>query len=139
MNVHPSKKSKLIFVTSSYKLAINSAKAFIQKLGFADEIIIQENKEGIPENAISIMENDFQVFIPFEDLVDLKEEKERLETEKKKLEAEVQRGEKMLSNPGFINKAPEAKINEEKEKLSKYKEMLQNVVESLEKMNNINS
>ena len=90
MNVHPSKKSKLIFVTSSYKLAINSAKAFIQKLGFADEIIIQENKEGIPENAISIMENDFQVFIPFEDLVDLKEEKERLETEKKKLEAEVQ-------------------------------------------------
>ena len=76
------------------------------------------------------MENDFQVFIPFEDLVDLKEEKERLETEKKKLEAEVQRGEKMLSNPGFINKAPEAKINEEKEKLSKYKEMLQNVVES---------
>ena len=121
MNVHPSKKSKLIFVTSSYKLAINSAKAFIQKLGFADEIIIQENKEGIPENAISIMENDFQVFIPFEDLVDLKEEKERLETEKKKLEAEVQRGEKMLSNPGFINKAPEAKINEEKEKLSKYK------------------
>ena len=139
MNVHPSKKSKLIFVTSSYKLAINSAKAFIQKLGFADEIIIQENKEGIPENAISIMENDFQVFIPFEDLVDLKEEKERLETEKKKLEAEVQRGEKMLSNPGFINKAPEAKINEEKEKLSKYKEMLQNVVESLEKVNNINS
>ena len=139
MNVHPSKKSKLIFVTSSYKLAINSAKAFIQKLGFADEIIIQENKEGIPENAISIMENDFQVFIPFEDLVDLKEEKERLETEKKKLEAEVQRGEKMLSNSGFINKAPEAKINEEKEKLSKYKEMLQNVVESLEKMNNINS
>ena len=139
MNVHPSKKSKLIFVTSSYKLAINSAKAFIQKLGFADEIIIQENKEGIPENAISIMENDFQVFIPFEDLVDLKEEKERLETEKKKLEAEVQRGEKMLSNPGFINKAPEAKINEEKEKLSKYKDMLQNVVESLEKMNNINS
>ena len=139
MNVHPSKKSKLIFVTSNYKLAINSAKAFIQKLGFADEIIIQENKEGIPENAISIMENDFQVFIPFEDLVDLKEEKERLETEKKKLEAEVQRGEKMLSNPGFINKAPEAKINEEKEKLSKYKEMLQNVVESLEKMNNINS
>ena len=139
MNVHPSKKSKLIFVTSSYKLAINSAKAFIQKLGFADEIIIQENKEGIPENAISIMENDFQVFIPFEDLVDLKEEKERLETEKKKLETEVQRGEKMLSNPGFINKAPEAKINEEKEKLSKYKEMLQNVVESLEKMNNINS
>lgn len=30
----------------------------------------------------------------------------------------------MLSNPGFVNKAPQAKIEEEKAKLEKYKEML---------------
>ena len=40
----------------------------------------------------------------------------------------------MLSNPGFINKAPEAKINEEKEKLANYKELLENVIQKLEKM-----
>ena len=46
------------------------------------------------------------------------------ENEKKKLQAEIERCEKMLSNPGFMNKAPQAKIDEEKEKLTKYKEML---------------
>ena len=37
----------------------------------------------------------------------------------------------MLSNPGFVNKAPEAKINEEKEKLANYKKMLETVQERL--------
>ena len=40
----------------------------------------------------------------------------------------------MLSNPGFINKAPESKINEEKEKLAKYEEMLNASKERLEKI-----
>ncbi len=38
----------------------------------------------------------------------------------------------MLSNPGFVSKAPESKINEEKEKLAKYEEMLKNTIERLE-------
>ena len=40
----------------------------------------------------------------------------------------------MLSNPGFVSKAPKAKINEEKEKLAKYEEMLKNTVERLKNM-----
>ena len=40
----------------------------------------------------------------------------------------------MLSNPGFINKAPESKVKEEKEKLEKYKELLKNVEERLRGM-----
>ena len=34
----------------------------------------------------------------------------------------------MLSNPGFINKAPKSKIDEEKSKLEKYQEMLKKLV-----------
>ena len=37
----------------------------------------------------------------------------------------------MLSNTGFVNKAPEAKINEEKEKLANYKDMLAKVIDRL--------
>ena len=37
----------------------------------------------------------------------------------------------MLSNPGFVNKAPKAKVEEEQEKLNKYKEMLDKVLEQL--------
>ena len=131
MNVHPSKKSTLIFVTNKYQDLIENCEAFLQKLGFADKIQIQENKQEIPQNAISILEKDLELFIPFEDLVDIEAEKERLIGEKEKLESEVERARKMLSNPGFVNKAPESKINEEKEKLAKYEEMLNSVNERL--------
>ena len=122
LNVHPSKKSKLIFVTKTANDMLKESSAMIQKLGFANEIDIQENKENIPQNAMSVLADGIEVYIPFEELVDLEAEKQRLQGERAKLLSEVARGEKMLSNPGFVNKAPESKINEEKAKLAKYKE-----------------
>ena len=134
MNIHPTKKADLIFVTKEYKKDIEASKDFILKLGFGKDLKIQQDKSGIATNAISIMSNRIEVYMPFEDLVDIKEEIERLEKEKTRLEAEVLRGEKMLSNPGFVNKAPEAKINEEKAKLENYKQMLNTVEERLNSM-----
>ncbi len=134
MNVHPSKKSTLIFVTTIYNEEIEESKKYIQKLGFADEILVKENKDGIPNNAISILSDGMEVYIPFEELVDIEEERNRLEGEKTKLISEVERAQKMLSNPGFVNKAPEAKINEEKAKLEKYQEMLLKVEERLKNL-----
>ena len=131
MNIHPSKKSELIFVTEKYEKEILESEEMLIKLGFASNVKVQKDESGIEKNAISIIQDDIKVYIPFEELVDLKEEKARLENEKEKLEAEVQRCEKMLSNPGFTSKAPEAKINEEKEKLIKYKDMLEKVEERL--------
>ena len=134
MNVHPSKKTKLIFVTEDYKKAIEESEEFLKKLGFATDIKIQKDKNGIPENAIAILKDGIELYIPFDELVDIKEEIERLENEITKLESEVERCNKMLSNPGFVNKAPEAKVNEEKEKLAKYEEMLNASKERLEKL-----
>ena len=134
LNVHPSKKSKLIFVTKTANDMLKESSAMIQKLGFANEIDIQENKENIPQNAMSVLADGIEVYIPFEELVDLEAEKQRLQGEREKLLSEVARGEKMLSNPGFVNKAPEAKINEEKAKLAKYKEMLEKVEERLKSL-----
>ncbi len=134
LNVHPSKKSKLIFVTKTANDMLKESSAMIQKLGFANEIDIQENKENIPQNAMSVLADGIEVYIPFEELVDLEAEKQRLQGEREKLLSEVARGEKMLSNPGFVNKAPEAKINEEKAKLAKYKEMLEKVEERIKSL-----
>ena len=130
MNIHPSKKTELIFVSNLEK-ELTEAKDFILKLAFGNDLKIQTNKDGIKDNAISIIKGNIELYIPLEGLVDIEEEKKRLEAEKTKLEAEVARCEKMLSNPGFVNKAPEAKINEEKEKLAKYKDMLATVIERL--------
>ena len=131
MNIHPSKKAELIFVTEKYEKQILEAKDFITKLGFGTDVKIQKDKTGIPENSISILQEGIELYMPLEDLVDMEEERKRLQEEKTKLEAEVSRCEKMLSNPGFVNKAPEKKIQEEKDKLEKYREMLEKVQERL--------
>lgn len=134
MNIHPSKKSELIFVTEKYEKDILEAKEFILKLGFGEKVTVQKDRKGISENSISVIKDGIELYIPLEDLVDMEEERKRLQEEKNKLEAEVRRCEKMLSNPGFVNKAPEKKIQEEKDKLEKYKEMLEKVNERLKNL-----
>ena len=124
MNVHPSRKTDLIFVTK-YSNEIEESKDFITKLGFGENLIVKEIATEIPENAISIVRDGIELYIPQNGLVDLEEEAKRKEEEIKKIEFEIQRAEKMLSNPGFVNKAPKEKVEEEKAKLEKYKTMLE--------------
>ena len=131
MNIHPSKKSELIFITNKYEKEIFSVKEVLIKLAFGTTVKVQKSKEGIAENSISIIKDGIELYMPLEELVDIEEQRKRLEDEKTKLEAEVARCEKMLSNPGFVNKAPQAKIDEEKAKLEKYKEMLAKVLISI--------
>ena len=131
MNVHPSKKSKLIFVTKKYANIIKESEEFLKKLGFGEEIEIKESKENIQQNAVSIVSSNLELFIPFEDLVDIKEEIERLEKEKSKVLAEKEKTDKMLSNPGFVAKAPVAKVEEEKEKQAKFNEMIKTIEERI--------
>lgn len=139
-NIHPSKKSELIIVTSKYKKELEEAEDILLKLGFANKIEIVEKIEDLQaeketiDNAMSILLSDVEVYIPLKGLIDMEEEKARLQAEITRLEGEVARGEKMLSNLGFVNKAPEAKVNEEKEKLAKYKEMLALAKERLKKI-----
>ena len=131
MNVHPSKKSKLIFVTKKYANIIKQSEEFLKKLGFGEEIEIRGNKEDIPQNAVNIVSSNLELFIPFEDLVDINEEIERLEKEKAKVLAEKEKTDKMLSNPGFIAKAPAQKVEEEKEKQAKFNEIIKAIEERI--------
>ena len=126
-NIHPSKKAELILVTNRYQDELKQAEGILLKLGFADSVKIQDNSSNVSENSIHIVTDGIEVFIPLEGLIDLEEEKKRVEQERKRLQSEIERCEKMLSNPGFMNKAPQAKIDEEKEKLAKYKEMLERI------------
>lgn len=134
MNVHPSKKAKLIFVTTKYSEVIKESSEFLKKLGFADNIEIKENKDNITQNAVNIITSNLELFIPFEDLVDIQEEIARLEKEKEKVLIEKEKTDKMLNNPGFIEKAPTAKVEEEKEKQVKFNEMIKTIEERINKL-----
>ena len=128
MNVHPSKKSKLIFIVKPEDIEfIQKSEGFIKKLGFSEEIEIKTEKQDIPQNAVNVVTPRIEVFIPFEDLVNIEEEKQRLDKEKSKILIEKEKTDKMLGNPGFLAKAPEAKVQEEKAKLEKFNEMIANI------------
>ena len=71
------------------------------------------------------------IYMPFAELVDVAKETERLLKEKERLIKELARVNGMLSNERFVNKAPEAKINEEKAKQEKYTQMMAQVEERL--------
>ena len=130
-NIHPSKKSELIFVpTKNVAKTIEQLKELEQmllKLGFGSKITIKQDSKDIDKNTINIMVDGLEVYISLQGLIDIKEEIERLSQEKAKMESEIARCEKMLSNPGFVNKAPKAKVEEEQQKLENYKEMLSKI------------
>ena len=130
-NIHPTQKSDLILVTKKYTEDMERMKDMTMKFGFAKKVLLQETRKDIPEDAVQIVTDGIEVYMPMEGLIDKEAEKQRLEAEKTRLEAEVARCEKMLANKGFMAKAPASKIAEEKEKLAKYQEMLQKVKESL--------
>ena len=133
MNVVPSKKTKLYIVTESADL-FKKAEAFLEKLAGAASVEIKADKTDIPENAVSVVVEKAEIFLPLDELVDKEKEIERLTKEKVKLEGEIKRVEGKLSNKGFTDKAPASVVEEERLKGEKYKDMLEKVIESLEKL-----
>ncbi len=133
MNVAPSKKAKVFVVSKQEDIRkiFENGKVFFATLGYASNVVIQEDKEGIDEDAVSVMIPNAFIYMPFAELVDIEKEIERLTKEKEKLEKEIARVNNMLGNPNFVNKAPEKKINEEKEKQTKYMQMMTQVEERL--------
>ncbi len=133
MNVPPSKKATVIVVSESEKVRtiFEDSKVFFATLGYASEVKIQANNEGISSDAVSTVIQDATIYMPFAELVDIEKEVERLEKEKARLEGELNRVKGMLSNERFVSKAPQAKIDEEKAKLEKYSNMMEQVVERL--------
>ena len=130
MNVAPSKKASMIFVIEKANV-IEEGKGFIEKLAGAEGITVHNDKAGIPENAVSLAVPGIEIYIPFNELVDIEKEIERLEKEALTYRNEINRVERMLSNEGFIAKAPAQKIEEEKAKKEKYVDLLQKTEERL--------
>ena len=110
---------------------VRENKAIIAKLAGGSEVkIIKKEPE---EKSAKILTKLCTVFLPMGDLVDVEQEKEKIEKNIASLKFEIERSEKMLSNPNFVSKAPQKLVENEKEKLAKNKEFL----EKLLKENNL--
>ncbi|MCI8270543.1 MAG: valine--tRNA ligase [Lachnospiraceae bacterium] len=133
MNVPPSRKAKVYVVSQEEKVReiFQHSKVFFATLGFAGEVVIQSDKSGIDEDAVSAVISQATIYMPFAELVDVAKEIERLLKEKERLIKELARVNGMLSNERFVSKAPESKIQEERAKQEKYGQMMAQVEERL--------
>ena len=133
MNVPPSRKAK-VFVTSEdekIRKIFEEGEVFFAPLAHASQVIVQKDKTGIDEDAVSAVTSKAVIYMPFAELVDVEKEIERLKKEEERLTKELARVNGMLSNERFISKAPKAKVDEERAKLERYTSMMEQVKERL--------
>ena len=136
MNVVPSRKSKVFIVSDDEytRIVFSRSEVFLKTLAYASEISVQEGKEGIGSDAVSCVVEKATIYMPFADLVDVEKELERLRGEKDKMLKEIERVDKKLANQGFVSKAPQKVIDEEKAKGEKYRAKLSQIEERLKQL-----
>lgn len=132
MNVPPSKKAQVL-IESDYKEELEKGIDYLMTLASASEIKFISKEEKL-ENVVSIVADEINVHLPLDELVDIEKEIERLKKEKSKFESEIKRAEGKLNNPGFVNKAPQDLIDEEKSKIQKYNDMLKEITKRIEEL-----
>ena len=128
MNVPPSRKAH-VYIATEYKDVFSTAVVFLQRLASAADVEIGDSFE-IP-GAVSIVTAHAKVYIPMGDLVDFEAERKRLTKEKEGAEKKLSGICAKLSNPGFLAKAPEAVVNNQREEEKKLREKIRNIEESL--------
>ena len=109
------------------KAPFKGIEKYLSRFLFAKEVKFGEEGKGD-----SFVYGGTTLFVELE--IDKGELLATLNKEKESLQAEVTRGEKMLSNPGFLAKAPKEKVALEQEKLASNKAKLEEVLARLESL-----
>ncbi len=131
--VEASKKINVIIYGKKYYQDIKRNTNIIKKLARINTLNLQVEGEKIDKSATNIVAG-VEIFIPFEDMINIEKEKERLCKEIKDAEKYQKALENKLNNKKFIARAPKSIVEEEKNKfnentlrLKKLKESLNNI------------
>lgn len=132
MNIPPSKKATVYFETAqtdTFEKGVN----FVKRLASANEVVVKNAFDELG-NVVTIITDDAKIYIPLGDLVDFEAEKKRLEKELEKAEDKLAFIMKKLNNPGFVNKAPEKVVAQNKEDAAKLEEKIAQIKKSIEEI-----
>lgn len=132
MNIPPSKKSK-VYVETAFSDVFAVGSEFIKRLAYASDVEIADTF-GDLGNTVTIVTNDAKIYIPLGDLVDFEAEAKRLQKELAAAEEKLAFINKKLDNPGFVNKAPEKVVQQNRDEAAKLTEKIANLRSSLENL-----
>ena len=136
VNTPMSKKVSMMIQTNKASVTeeLEKNRHYVERFCNVESLSIAENME-IPEQAMTAVIKGAEVVLPLEGLIDFEKEVARLEKEKEKWQKEVTLVQKKLSNKGFVEKAPENIVAEERKKEVEYKENLATVEQRLKELN----
>ena len=118
MNIPPNESIKIIIndASNTDSRRLESLGSFILNLASVESITQKDTSDDIPKSAFALL-NQMKIYIPLEGLVDIEEEKARLEKKLVKLNQELKSVQDRLSNDTFVEKAPTEVVEELKGKL----------------------
>lgn len=134
MNIPPSKKAS-VFVESPNEAVFEMGTGFIMRLASANEVNVSQKFDDLG-NTVTIVTEDAKIYIPMGDLVDFTAEVKRLNKELDAANEKLNFINKKLSNPGFVNKAPEKVVAQNKEDAKKLEEKIENLKATIKEFEN---
>ncbi|SJM93869.1 valyl-tRNA synthetase [Crenothrix polyspora] len=135
MNIAPGKPLPVLLKNGSTadQRSVANYQTYVQKLGRLESIAWLQADEIAPESAIALV-GDMQILIPMAGLIDKQAELVRLDKEIQRIKNDLPRIEGKLSNPAFVDKAPQDVIDKEKTKLAELQSLLHNLEEQQRKI-----
>ncbi|HIW86340.1 MAG TPA: valine--tRNA ligase [Candidatus Eubacterium faecipullorum] len=129
MNIPPSRKAA-VFVETDDSATFEYGAEFIKRLAYASEVTVSGSFDDLG-NVVTMVTDSAKIYIPMGELVDFEAERKRLEKELAAAQDKLDFINKKLSNPGFVNKAPEKVVNQNREDAAKLEEKIAGIKESI--------
>jgi valyl-tRNA synthetase len=135
MNVPPAKQADVLIRVESQKTRkiLEENRSHIVTLGTVGSLTIGGDMAK-PEHSASAVIRDAEIFVPLEGLIDLEQERSRLEKEIARVNELLEKANKKLSNEDFLKRAPQEIIQKEKAKKEEYGKRLEKLNRNLEEI-----
>jgi valyl-tRNA synthetase len=132
-DVEPGRKIAAIIAAGEQAAFLTAQASSLQLLAriAPDKLCIAQEVAAPPEKALALVVGDYTCYLPLASLVDLDQERARIQSEIAQVEQELARGEKLLANPGFTGKAPADVVQKERDKLADNADRRQRLIERL--------
>ncbi len=133
--VKPSVKIGATIAAGAYTAALQSLAKPLAALARLDpaHLTIAESLPSRPADSVALVADTVEIFLPLADLVDVEEERTRLQKELAQTEAQIERLEKLLASP-FSEKAPPPVVQKERDKLARAKAQAEKLRKQLQEL-----
>jgi len=132
-DVEPGRRIAAIIAAGERLPFLRSQAAVLATLARVDEerLEMRARLDAPPEKALTLVVGGTTCYLPLAALIDLDRERARLRGEIEGVDKEIAHSERLLSNQGFVTKAPEAVVQKERDKLAENRERRDRLQERL--------